>query len=281
MFHVADGACIYHRPGEVQDFVKKIKIEDAKIENRKKQLAKAAERIAAARAKAAVAASPAPAAIPQESVSSPVPTGPRAIATSSAPPATPPLHPSLPAKPGTAPSRPPPAPVPEATPPPVAAPVPIPVVTPVSVVEVAPPPDDLIIQYEENKQRWSWLALRTARDQYLQHFGKIGTGDVVLLAQEIEKEKTEKENALRGENPNPENRDEGGTSPMVGSTLTIASLASESKLEDLAVGESAPGAVDAAEAKPDTTESQSDVAAQNPGSTAEVHNTEGDVKMEV
>jgi hypothetical protein len=33
--------------------------------------------------------------------------------------------------------------------------------------------------------------LRTARDQYLQHFGKIGSGDVVQLEQEIEKEKRE------------------------------------------------------------------------------------------
>lgn len=30
--------------------------------------------------------------------------------------------------------------------------------------------------------------MRIARDQYLQHFGKIGTGDPVLLQQEIEKE---------------------------------------------------------------------------------------------
>jgi hypothetical protein len=39
----------------------------------------------------------------------------------------------------------------------------------------------------QNKQRWAWLALRAARDQYLQHFGKIGTGDIQVLAQEIEK----------------------------------------------------------------------------------------------
>ena len=31
-----------------------------------------------------------------------------------------------------------------------------------------------------------------ARDQYLQHFGKIGTGDIMLLAEEIEKEKVPK-----------------------------------------------------------------------------------------
>jgi hypothetical protein len=43
--------------------------------------------------------------------------------------------------------------------------------------------------FRQSKQRWSWLCLRVARDQYLQHFGKIGTGDIVLLAEEIEKEK--------------------------------------------------------------------------------------------
>jgi hypothetical protein len=41
----------------------------------------------------------------------------------------------------------------------------------------------------QNKQRWAWLALRTARDHHLQHFGKIGTGDIELLAKEIEAEK--------------------------------------------------------------------------------------------
>jgi len=45
--------------------------------------------------------------------------------------------------------------------------------------------------------------LRTARDQYLQHFGKIGTGDLILLQQEIElaieKEKQEREKIQKGE----------------------------------------------------------------------------------
>lgn len=51
----------------------------------------------------------------------------------------------------------------------------------------------------QNKQRCAWLALRTARDQYLQHFGKIGTGDIILLQQEIENAKVEKEKAGGGE----------------------------------------------------------------------------------
>lgn len=39
-----------------------------------------------------------------------------------------------------------------------------------------------------------------ARDQYLQHFSKIGTGDIILLAQEIEAEKErEKEREKREE----------------------------------------------------------------------------------
>jgi hypothetical protein len=53
---------------------------------------------------------------------------------------------------------------------------------------------DFTDMFEQNRQRWSWLALRTARDQYLQHFGKIGTGDVVLLANEIEIEKERDKN---------------------------------------------------------------------------------------
>ena len=54
----------------------------------------------------------------------------------------------------------------------------------------------------QNKQRCGWLALRTARDQYLQHFGKIGTGDIILLQQEIENAKVEKEKAAATEAAN-------------------------------------------------------------------------------
>ena len=54
----------------------------------------------------------------------------------------------------------------------------------------------------QNKQRCAWLALRTARDQYLQHFGKIGTGDIILLQQEIENAKVDKEKAAAAEAAN-------------------------------------------------------------------------------
>ena len=50
----------------------------------------------------------------------------------------------------------------------------------------------------QNKQRWAWLALRTARDQYLQYFGKIGSGDIELLAQEIENGKVKSEDTVNG-----------------------------------------------------------------------------------
>jgi hypothetical protein len=50
----------------------------------------------------------------------------------------------------------------------------------------------------QNKQRWAWLALRTARDQYLQYFGKIGSGDIELLAQEIENGKVKSEDTANG-----------------------------------------------------------------------------------
>ncbi|KAI1791959.1 UDP-glucose 4-epimerase [Ganoderma leucocontextum] len=203
--------------GDVKDFVKKIKQEDARIEMRKKQLMKQAERVAAARAKAAAAkdggaaaASPIP-----NSVSTPVlsTTGsqeslpPSKASSQPTPTGSVPLHPSLPAKPGTTPvpDSAAPSPVRVATPnPPPAAPSPTPVPAPAAALPapgpaehppIELPPDEQIRKYEENKQRCAWLALRTARDQYLQHFGKIGTGDIILLQQEIESAKVEKEKA--------------------------------------------------------------------------------------
>lgn len=41
----------------------------------------------------------------------------------------------------------------------------------------------------QSKQRWAWLALRTARDQHLAQFAKIGVGDVAALAAEIDRER--------------------------------------------------------------------------------------------
>ncbi|KAH8099790.1 THO complex subunit 1 transcription elongation factor-domain-containing protein [Cristinia sonorae] len=199
------------RPGDVKDFVKKVKQEDSRIEMRKKQLTRIAEQMAAQRARAAAAAAVAssqptdaplatkPAVAPPSSqeanVSTPPPSTSRAI------PATPPLHHPLPAKPGTTPIKPA---VQENTPSKPATPQPAPVPVPVTVapapvtpapepVPVVLPPDEQIIRAEESKQRWSWLALRTARDQHIQQFGKIGTGDIILLAQEIEKAKEARE----------------------------------------------------------------------------------------
>ncbi|KAI8980599.1 UDP-glucose 4-epimerase [Trametes punicea] len=205
------------QPGDVKDFVKKVKQEDMRIEMRRKQLAQKAERMAQARAKAAAlkdgATAPGlPAAantVPSNPPGQPTPASgspdarqnaPSAPAATS-PPA--PLHPSLPAKPGTTPvpgenTAASPTRVGTPNPPPTAPATPTPALAPTPAPEPAPvvlPPDDMIQKYEENKQRLSWLALRMARDQYLQHFGKIGTGDIVLLAQEIEKERQEREKA--------------------------------------------------------------------------------------
>ncbi|KAM6498573.1 THO complex subunit 1 transcription elongation factor domain containing protein [Amanita muscaria] len=181
------------RPGSVKDFVKKVKQEDARITMRKKTLAKTAERIAQARAKAAAAA--VPEAANPNAISKAEGAAVAMMVDSSGPISThetaapqPPIHPSLPARPSSAtatpvkhldaPVMPPSGPAPSIT-----------IFTPTP----APPPepwisDEQIMKYEENKQRWSWLALRTARDQYLQLFSRIGTGDIEQLAQEIEKE---------------------------------------------------------------------------------------------
>ncbi|KAI0801474.1 UDP-glucose 4-epimerase [Fomes fomentarius] len=197
------------QPGDVKDFVKKIKQEDARSNMRKQQLTKQAERIAQARAKAAAlkeaAAAPGLSAAPDTAVAS-TSVSSAAPSDSVAPPKAPgtpnPLHPSLPAKPGTTPvpgESAASSPIRVSTPNPGAQLAAAPATpTPAPAPEPAPimlPHDEQIQKYEENKQRWAWLALRTARDQYLQHFAKIGTGDVLALAQEIEKEKVEREKA--------------------------------------------------------------------------------------
>lgn len=51
--------------------------------------------------------------------------------------------------------------------------------------------------------------MRTARDQYLQYFGKIGTGDLILLQYEIE-QGTEKEKQEREKNQKDEEPSSGG-----------------------------------------------------------------------
>ncbi|KAF8347064.1 THO complex subunit 1 transcription elongation factor-domain-containing protein [Amanita rubescens] len=188
------------RAGEVKDFVKKVKQEDARIAMRKKALARAAERIAQARSKTAAASADVPMAAPDanaqttvtsqgEAAAPPVeqPKQPVPGSTGPTPESAVSLivpHPSLPPRPGSVPSKPGETPALPSSPPlsgQTSAPAP------------APPPDpwandEQIAKFEESKQRWSWLALRTARDQYLQLFGRIGTGDVEMLAQEIEKE---------------------------------------------------------------------------------------------
>ncbi|KAJ7204388.1 THO complex subunit 1 transcription elongation factor-domain-containing protein [Mycena pura] len=176
------------RPGEIKDFVKDIKRTDVRIDQRRKKLAIAAEKAAAAAAQAKIKPEPVttePAQPPKNETLSenatlnPAPLPPISNSASS------PLHPSLPAKPGS------PAAVAErASTSTVATPAPV-QVTPTATP--APPPapatDDQIISLEESKHRIAWLALRTARDLHLQHFGKIGTGDIELLAKEIEAEK--------------------------------------------------------------------------------------------
>ncbi|KAH8992904.1 THO complex subunit 1 transcription elongation factor-domain-containing protein [Lactarius akahatsu] len=196
------------QPGDVKDFVKKIKLEDNRIEMRKKILARQAERVAAARAKAAATSASTPNTqenAPESTKSSTSPSTPTPVVGS-------PLHPSLPAKPGPrSPTKAPengqapltPSPAPTPTPPaPAAAMTPA---APERVATPAPapiptPPDEQITKLEENKQRWAWLALRTARDQHLAQFAKIGTGDIVALAAEIEREREAQNAALeRGE----------------------------------------------------------------------------------
>jgi len=245
------------QPGDVKDFVKKTKLEDNRIEMRKKTLARQIERIAAARAKAAATSASTPTSTQENAAES---TKPANSTSTSTPASGSPLHPSLPAKPGSgssskapenAQAQPALSPAPTPTPP---APVPAPAPTPVAPERVATPapapisipPDEQILKLEENKQRWAWLALRTARDQHLSQFAKIGTGDIVALAAEIEREREARENATALES---------GASPLLsggGSTTT------------------------------QDTKSASEGAAAKAGTNgaASARDTEGDVKME-
>lgn len=59
-----------------------------------------------------------------------------------------------------------------------------------------------VLSILQQKDRFSWLALRRARTEHLHLFGKIGTGDVDMLITSIEQEREkEKEKNDRTEAP--------------------------------------------------------------------------------
>ena len=141
------------RPGEVKDFVKKIKFEDNRIEMRKKTLARQAERLATARAKTAATSTGTPGPTTQETAVEQTKPATSATTTGS------PLHPSLPAKPGSSsPSKASESPQAQATPTPTTqSPVPaqterIPTPTPAPASATPPvptPTDEQILKLEE------------------------------------------------------------------------------------------------------------------------------------
>jgi serine/threonine protein kinase HipA of HipAB toxin-antitoxin module len=74
----------------------------------------------------------------------------------------------------------------------------------------------------QNKQRWAWLALRTARDQHLAQFSKIGVGDIAALATEIEREREARENAAAQER---------GLSPLAASQDSKQSMGAQDAMK--------------------------------------------------
>jgi hypothetical protein len=252
---------VVYRPGDVKDFVKKIKLEENRIEMRKKTLARQAERIATARAKSAGTSSGTPGPTTQETAVEQTKPATPATATGS------PLHPSLPAKPGSASpsktsesSQAQPTPTPT-TPTPVPAqteriPTPTPAPAP-ATPPVITPSDEQILKLEEvtllsirknrtrdlklssfcrlqNKQRWAWLALRTARDQHLAQFAKIGVGDIVALAAEIDREREARENTATQEH---------GASPLPDGKQGVGAQDAAVKLGNDATAKDADGDV--------------------------------------
>ena len=144
--------CVFSRPGDVKDFLKKVRLEDSRIEMRRGTLARQAERIAAARAKAAGVGTPTSTTGSQEAAAE------QNKPTASAAAGDSPLHPSLPAKPGSAsPSKtsessqgqPTPAPTSPILAPVLAERVPTPTPTPAAPAAITIPPDDQILKLEE------------------------------------------------------------------------------------------------------------------------------------
>ncbi|SJL06435.1 uncharacterized protein ARMOST_09772 [Armillaria ostoyae] len=212
------------KPGEVKDFVKRLKLEDMQIERHKERLAKRAERAAAL-----AASQPTPATVPPKATET-APVSGTESTPRPAPVATPTntsLHPSLPAKPVAT-----PAPKPAQDPQPVlvSVPEPSPAPPPTVYARPSPPTDPKIIKHEENKQRIAWLALRAAREQHLNLFGRIGTGDIELLVEEIEAAK-QKETVQLLRDPPPE--ETGSASPLV----AVPTTAEDSKPVEKADGE--------------------------------------------
>lgn len=138
--------------------MKKIKLEDMRIDQRKLLLVRSAERMAQARARAAAAATSPPSPVKEPSTPKATLSAPDVVS-----PSTPlsgarsPLHPSLPAKPGLTPSKTddassvrPPAVTPAPAPVPVVVTVPTSaLVATASPAPTALPPDDQINRLEE------------------------------------------------------------------------------------------------------------------------------------
>jgi hypothetical protein len=142
----------FQRPGDVKDFVKKIKLEDTRIEMRREAFARQAERVAAARAKAAAVGTPTSTPGSHEAAVDPN--------KSSASAASGGLHPSLPAKPGSSspskesePSQAQPTPTPTSPKPAPApterVPTPTPAAAAPAPVTTAPAADEHILKLEE------------------------------------------------------------------------------------------------------------------------------------
>ncbi|KAF8511906.1 THO complex subunit 1 transcription elongation factor-domain-containing protein [Hysterangium stoloniferum] len=219
-------------PEEVKDFAKRIKQVEMRINMRKAQLEKMKPPVPvlvatpapiptaeAAKDKAAPTGSQEPAAAAPAQVSVEVVAAP----TLAAPvPSVPSLHPSLPPRPVLSPApkgRPPPSssqpsPQPTAS---LPSTQPLPSSQPAVAKAVPLPPlkvDPQLMNFNLQRDRLSWLAIRRARAEHLHLFGKIGVGDVDILAksidQEREKEK-EREKKEKDEGMVVDSEDKGGS----------------------------------------------------------------------
>ncbi|GJJ11787.1 hypothetical protein Clacol_006025 [Clathrus columnatus] len=218
-------------PGDLKDYVKRIKQVEMRIELRKKQLGVVRP--------VPPTPKPTPAPVPAQVQATPQTTQTQEPTTTQVPVLAPvsvptppttapstPLHPSLPPRPTASPApkpnntlRPPNTTIPQpsatanATQPnpatniqPDQAKSPIP--TPVSEL----PKDPQLTQLGEQKHHLSWLALRRTRIDYLHLFGKFGTAGVGGLAEAVEMEKIQ-ESKEKEEKEKENEKDKGKEQP--------------------------------------------------------------------
>ncbi|KAF5323330.1 hypothetical protein D9611_005535 [Ephemerocybe angulata] len=187
-------------PPEPKAALEQIKKIDGWIAKQRGKLETQAAKMAQARARALAASQPLEKTEARSETVEPAPStaaapSPKPLSASGS--ASAPLHPSLPPKPGSPVKAQEPIKA-SASGAPLIVEAPSATPAPPAVAEEKPPlTDQDILAWEQSQQREAWLGLRAARDKHLQHFGRIGNGDLEALVNAIAE--AEEKGALKEE----------------------------------------------------------------------------------